>query len=655
LTEFFQNLYNSLGVASIYLLVALGITLVYGLTRLVNFAQGEMVTLGAFVSYEFVQRGFPLVVALVLSTVLVGLASEILDIGLFRRTVNRPFNGLVISLGLIVALEGLYALIWPRADYQLPQLLGGHWEVFGLVLAKNRLLLVIITAVVAVLLLLGLRNTQIGRGVRAIAENRTATRVLGVPVGRLTSLTFMVGSGLGALAGGLLGTLFPFNAYFGGTFLLDGFAVAIVGGLGNVGGAVIAALILAVSETLGSAYISLEWAPAVGLVAIIVVLLVRPHGILRGTEAGDSVGSAEAALAFGEDPTEVTSRRPGERGSWREWITDPLKLTVAVCVVVMIIAPLILPTAKLLSNATYAVLIAIATYGVWFMFRFGGIITVVQAALMGVGGYTAGLTAEHWGWNFWFQLALAIVLAAAISLLIGLVALRTSGSYFLIVLFAFSELAVAILTNWVGLTGGIVGLIQTSTPDPLGGAVDFSDPYNFYWLALFFLFVTVFVMWRLTRSEFGRRLVTVRDNEVLARSLGLDAFRHKLMAFTICGATGGLAGVLLLYQQTAIAPPLFGTFPSVNLILVMMVGGLGVISGPALGAAVFVFLPEVLGLGPNATQLVYGLLLIAVIVFAPRGLGGSLRRYYTQLAGRRAAPPPQPPVQPPAERVRSGV
>lgn len=644
MTTFVQHIYNALGVASIYLLVALGITLVYGLTRLVNFAQGEMVTLGAFVSYEFVRLGLPLVVAILLATVLVGLASEILDIGLFRRTVTRPFNGLVISLGLIVALEGAYSLIWPDADYALQPAFEGNWSVAGLVLDKNRALLIVITTVVAIVLLAGLRYTQTGRGVRAIAENRTATRVLGVPVGRLTGLTFMIGSGLGALAGGLLGTLFSFNAYFGGSFLLDAFAVAIVGGLGNVGGAVLAALILGMSETLGSAYISLQWAPAVGLVAIIVVLLLRPHGILRGTEAGESVGSAEAALAFGEEPTEVKAGRGQveRRRSWTAWLTDVPKVVLALGALLLILAPLLLPTARMLSNATYVVVIALATYGVWYLFRFGGIITVVQASLMGIGGYAAALTAENWGWNFWLQIALAVAAATVASLLIGVVALRTSGSYFLIVLFAFAELIVAVMTNWISLTGGSVGLIQALPPEPLGGLVDFGEPSAFYWLALVFLFMTIAGMSALTKSAFGRRLVTVRDNEVLARSLGLNAFRHKLIAFTICGAVGGLAGVLLLYQQTAIAPALFGVFPSVNLILAMMIGGLGVLSGPVIGAMVFVFLPEVLGLGPNETQLVYGALLILVIVAAPRGIGGTLRTLYF----RRTTSTPVAPLAP---------
>src|SRR5262245_35095159 len=115
-----------------YLLVALGITLIYGLTRVVNFAQGELVTLGAFLTYALTQAGLPFGLALVATVLLVGAGSEILDIGLFRRTITRPFNGFVISLGLIVALEAAFAIIWPLSSYSIAAPFDGVWQVAGL-------------------------------------------------------------------------------------------------------------------------------------------------------------------------------------------------------------------------------------------------------------------------------------------------------------------------------------------------------------------------------------------------------------------------------------------------------------------------------------------------------------------------------------------
>lgn len=632
MTLFVQQVINALIVGSMYLLVALGITLVYGLTRLVNFAQGELVTLGAFVCWELHRRGLPWGVSVVGATVIVALASEILDVGLFRRTINRPFNGFVISLGLIVALEGAYALIWPNDSYTISApSIGGVWNLHGVSLEHVRVLLVGITLSVAAILIVGLNKTQLGRGVRAISQDRVATRVLGVPVGLLTGVTFMVGCGLAALAGALLGTIFSFNAYFGGQFLLDGFAVAIVGGLGNVGGAIIAAAVLSLCETLGGAYISLQWAPAFSLGAIILMILLRPHGLLRDTEAGESLGAEEAALTYG------TLRSIGSHARDVQLLrTFVPRALLGIGAVVIVFAPWLLPTARLLSDATYAAVLATAAYGVWFIFRYVGILSIAHAAFMGLGAYAAALSVTHWNLNFWLQLLLAASVGAVSAAAMGAVALRTRGSYFLIVLFAFTELVVAVLTNWQSLTGGSLGMFVMKPAEPFGSLVDLRSLHAVYWLAIGFMVVIAAATVALTRSGFGRRLVTIRDDDVLANSLGLSTFRHRLGAVAISGAIAGIAGVLFLYQQTALEPSLFGVFPGVDLVLIVLLGGVGIVAGPVVGAIIFVFLPEVLGLGPNAVQLVYGLLLVAVMVVLPSGLGGSLNQLYHRLIDRRA-------------------
>jgi branched-chain amino acid transport system permease protein len=649
-TSLLQQIFNALALGGMYLLVALGITLIYGLTRVVNFAQGEMVTLGAFVCFALTQAGVPFGLALVATVVLVGAGSEVLDIGLFRRTITRPFNGFVISLGLIVALEAAYAIIWPQSSYSIPAPFSGVWEVAGLHLDQARVLLLVVTIVVSGALLLALEKTPVGSAVRAAAENRMAARVLGVRVGRLTALTFMTGSGLAALAGGLLGTIFQFNSVFGGRFLVAGFAVAIIGGLGSVRGAVVAALIISLAETLGGAYISLPWSTAFSLLAMVVMIMWRPRGLFRGTESGDSVMSAEEALSFG-----AGASVPKTGGDRRARVTTVLvpRLFLIAAVVVVALAPFFIPTSKLLSEVTYAMIIATAAYGMWFVFRYAGVFSIAQAAFMGIGAYSSALAVTHWNLTFWLQLPLAIVLGALTAALMGVVALRTSGSYFLIVTFALTELVVNVLNNWQSFTGGSLGLVQPARPTPFGDAIDFTDPYNFFWFVLALLLAVIAVAHLAGRSAFGRRLTTIRDNEVLARSLGINTFAHKLAAFSLGGALAGLAGISYVYNIGSLQPTLFGAFPGINIALAVILGGVGVLSGPALGSVLFVLLPEILGLSPDANQLINGLLLIAVIVFLPRGLGGALRDGYLKLVSRRAPPPTAPPpAAEPAESVQ---
>jgi branched-chain amino acid transport system permease protein len=657
LATFLDQIFNAATLGSIYLLVALGITLVYGLARVVNFAQGELVVLGAFVTYALVRAGLTPILAILAATLAVGAGSEILEVGLFRRTIVRPFSGFVISLGLILALEGIYALIWPGPTYSIRPLIAGIWRPSGLLLDENNALLIIITVVVALLLAAILHHTQIGRSVRAIAEDRTATQVLGVPITAYTAAVFVIGSMLAALAGGMLGSFVPFNSYSGTNFLLEAFAVAIIGGLGNVRGAMIAAAVLAVAETMGSAYVSLAWGPDIGLLTVIAIILKWPHGVLRGTEAGETLGASEEAVAIARDQSALREHaaagspaaRAGAGGSAhlhralariasapgardtreRPDATASLRrLGWAATIVLAVILPLLMTSASVIYDAQYAGVIAIAAYSAWFLFRYAGIPSMAQAALMGVGAYTAALCAARLGLGFWPELACAVLIAAGVAFIMGFVSMRTTGSYFLIAIFAFSQLAVDVANNWQGLTGGAGGLTQATAPAVLGSLVNFAGPRQMLWLVLAALALTVAVLAALGRSAFGRRLTAIRDNELLAQSLGLGTFWQKVIAFTVSGAFAGLAGVLFLYQESSIQPSLFGVFDGVNLLLVIFLGGAGTLLGPTIGAVIFVFLPTVLNLGPNQNQIVDGLLLVAIIVALPIGIGGSLVRGY---------------------------
>lgn len=625
--------YNGIELASIYLLIALGISLVYGLARVVNFAQGELVTLGAFIALEL-HRSMPTALAIVLSALAVGAMSQPLYFGLFRSTVKRPFNGFIVSIGLIVGLEGLWALVWPQASYTITSIISGSWGIAGVVIDRNGMLLIGAAAIAAIILIRMLSATSLGRTMRAIAEDPLAVAVLGVRTNRRTALTFAIGSLLAGLAGGLLGTLFPFNAYFGSSFLLDGFAVAIVGGLGSVPGAVVAAILLALAQTLGGAYVSLDWSSAFGLAAIIVIILVRPTGIFRGTESGEVLGADDAAVSIEWETCENSKLAAASTAAARGIARLTPGIGLLLSVAALAVAPYVLE-ARYLSDATYAVVVAIAAYGVWFLFRFAGVLSISQAAFMGVAGYTAAVTATRWHLAIWPQLGLAIAAAALASLLVGLLCLRTRGSYFLIMLFAVNELIVQAMTNWQSLTGGSEGIIVVSAPSFLGQLVNFSDPVAFFYLSAVCLVVMVAVLRWVGVTAFGRRLRMIRDSETLSESLGIKAYGPKVAAFVIAGAIGGLAGVLLTYQQYAIEPTQFDTFPGVYLVLMVLLGGSGTLVGPLLGAVVVVFLPEVLQLGPNTTQLVNGIMLIAIVSLLPIGVAGSIRRWMTGLLLRK--------------------
>jgi branched-subunit amino acid ABC-type transport system permease component len=660
LAFFLNQILDTLSIGSVYLLVAIGISLVYGLARYVNFAQGELVTLGAFISYELVRRGLPIGLAIACSAVIVAASSELLEFFLFRRTILRPFNGFVISLGIITGLEGIYATIYPDTDYELNPVIRTVSDVGGVFISWNGALFVVVTVVTTLLVMGCLRWTRTGRFARAIAEDRTASMVLGIPVVGVTAVVFMAGSGLAGLAGGLLATAVPFSAYSGSDFLLEGFAVAIVGGLGNIKGAAIAVAVLAFADTFGSGYISLAWGPDFGLAALIVMLLIFPTGILRGTETGEALGAADSAVALsGAAGLQRLSAWGVSRDWWRSlarpnsasppgvagrgrlatgktlagsplvgWGRRSSGLTWIVAGAVIVVIPLFDSSGQFVSDCTYSGILAIAAYGAWFLFRYAGIPSIAQAAFMGVGAYVSALVAEHLAAGFWAQMGLAFCGGTLAAALIGMICLRTRGSYFLIIVFAFVGIVVDVLTNWASVTGGPDGIIITTAARPLGGLVSFTSPDAYYWLVVACLGAVMIGMRGLDRSRFGQRLIAVRDNELLAESLGLAAYRYKVAAFALCGGVSALAGTLYLYQQLAIEPSLFGIFPGVTILLAVLLGGVGVLPGPVIGTAVLTLLPTMLGFSPETVQILDGAVLVLVILFLPLGIGGSLKQGY---------------------------
>jgi branched-chain amino acid transport system permease protein len=625
---FIEQLFNGLSLAGIYLLIALGITLLFGITTIINFAQGELVIGGGFVAYALVQAHIPIAAALVISAVAIGVGSEVLDFGLFRRTLDRPLNGLIISLGLITLLEAVYSLIWPAPVYSLPLVLSGTVNVGGgIIISKERLLLIGVTAVLTMLVFLMLGKTKYGRGMRALSEDRMSARVLGVPVGILISLVFMLSSGLAALAGGLLGTIFPFESTQGTTLLLIGFAVAIVGGLGNVRGAVYASILLAFVQVLGGAYISQLWSQAFLVGAMIIVIVIRPTGFGTAGGHGDPLSAGFIALS-----NRVRRSRPRIDPVGRVLNLVPTGAT-GVVIVLLAFAPFILSSSFNTSLMTSAIINALVAYSFWFGFRYVGIFSIAQATFMGMGAYSADLVAQHMGWDFWAQSGVAVAAGAGLALIFGLIALRSSGSYFVIILFALSELMVNIAGNW-SFVGGQDGLELTSSANPLGTLVDFSQTRNLYFLVLVVFLLTMAVLLLIRRTAFGARLRSVRDNETLAKSLGLNTYRHRLLALVISGGVAGVAGILFSYNQLGIGSSYFDPSASINFVLMVMVGGSETLLGPLVGALLVTFLPSLIHLGPYQSQAVYGAGLVLVILLLPQGIVGSIHDLYLRMINR---------------------
>lgn len=281
----FQQVFNGFSLAAVYALVGIGITLVFGLTRLINFAHGELVMVGAVTVVALaVDRHQNFYLTVLIAIALVAVLSLVLERFAFRPTLASPLNGFIVSLGLVLVLQGVTQQIWGPYTESLVPPFPGVVQLGPLVLARQRLFVIGVAIPILTAFFLFLKYTRIGVGIRAAAVDPETAGWMGVPVKRMIAVTFGVGGILAAVAGALIATLFPVNALIGGNLVVKGFAVALLGGLGNVAGALAAAVIIAVVETLVSGYYLAEWKDAVAFGVIVLVLLLRPGGLFRGTE-----------------------------------------------------------------------------------------------------------------------------------------------------------------------------------------------------------------------------------------------------------------------------------------------------------------------------------------------------------------------------------
>lgn len=280
-----QTLLTALTLASIYAIVALGLTLVFGVLDIVNFAQGEMVLGGAYVTYAVVSAGGPYWLGVAAGVLAFAAIGAILDSALFARTRKEPINGLLMSVGLIAILETVYLRIWGVQPLDVSTPLSGVGSIGGVVVPLNKVFVIISTIVILAAMAAFLRRARWGAALRAVGQNADAALLMGVPVERVRNLTFGLCAGLAALSGGLLVAILPAEPALAEDPLVKGFIVLILGGAGSPVGAVVGAIAVAFIESFGTQIWSAGVANMLAFAVLIAVLYFRPQGIVAPRNA----------------------------------------------------------------------------------------------------------------------------------------------------------------------------------------------------------------------------------------------------------------------------------------------------------------------------------------------------------------------------------
>jgi branched-chain amino acid transport system permease protein len=309
-------------------------------------------------------------------------------------------------------------------------------------------------------------------------------------------------------------------------------------------------------------------------------------------------------------------------------------IAAAVLVAFLVAFPSFHPGYRFLSLAITTGITAIALYGLGIQFGQAGIMSVGHAAFIGIGSYTAAILAVKLGIGFWLALPFSILFSALVAGLIGLPSLRVGGQHYIIITFCFCALLNIALTNGGTFTGGATGL-DVGSIDPFLG-INFDQLRNDYYLVIVALLLCLLITYLMVNSSYGRTLRAIRENEQLARALGINTSRHKIGVLMVSGAFAGLAGILQAYYLRHISPGLYGPFPSLYLALMIMLGGARLLYGPLIGAIIVSFLPEVMSLNHIDSRIAYGVGLLIVILLLPGGVSAGLFDVYRWLLSKRA-------------------
>ena len=279
-----QIIVNGVVLAANYALIALGLTLIFGILSFLNFAHGQMYMLGGFVVYYvyaiFGMNYFVALLACALTLFVIGVAFETLFFRRVLRITTREENSMLLAVGTALLLENLALTLFGEKQRGVPPVVTGVYQIFGAYLPASRLLVLVLSALLVIGLLLFVQYTKPGRAMRAVAQDKEVTLLMGVNVGRISALGFGIGAALAGLAGGLLVTTSAINSGIGTAISIKAFIMIMIGGAGVVAGAILGGIVLGFTEAIGYALIPGSVTYLLIFVGLIIFLIIRPQGIM---------------------------------------------------------------------------------------------------------------------------------------------------------------------------------------------------------------------------------------------------------------------------------------------------------------------------------------------------------------------------------------
>ncbi len=593
---------NGLAGASSLFLLAAGLSLIFGVTRIVNFAHGSLFMLGMYLAVWLSgEVGFWAAVPLAaLAVALVGLLVELL---VLRRIYRAPeLLQLLATFALVLLIKDFALWAWGPVDMLGPRApgLAGAVDIAGGRFPQYDLFLIGIGPAVFALLYVILNKTRWGVLVRAATQDRDMAAALGVDQRLLFTAVFALGALLAGLGGALAIPREPANLEIDLALIADAFVVVVVGGLGSIPGAFLAALLIGEVKAfcIGLGYSELTL--AVEFIVMAVVLVLRPWGLL-----GRPVAAARGAAAVEPLLEQATSRD---------------KLALALGVALLAALPLLAGTYTLIL-LTDILVFALFAASLHFIMGPGGMLSFGHAAYFGLGAYGAALLFLQLGLPMEAALLLGPLAAVLAALLFGWFCVRLSGVYLAMLTLAFAQIVWSVVFQWDGVTGGSNGLIGVWPPER------FASKTAFYYLALAVCSLGILFLWKAIYAPFGYALRAGRDSPLRAEAIGIDVRRLQWAAFVVAGALAGVGGALYAFSKGSISPETLSVPRSVDGLVMVLLGGLQTLTGPVWGAALFTWLEDSVSREIAYWRAAIGAVILLLVLAFPQGLAGTVRRW----------------------------
>lgn len=610
----FVQFLNGLASASALFLVASGLSIIFGVTRIVNFAHGAFYMLGAYVAYTLTTTlsgplGFW--IALPAAAGIVAILGALVEMTLLRRIYDAPeLFQLLATFGVTLMVEDLVVLIWGPEDLLGPRAPGleGAVSIFGQLFPAYDLMLIALGPLVMAGLWLLFHRTRWGVLVRAATQDRTMVAALGVNQAWLFTSVFTLGIFLAALGGAVQIPREAVHHTMGLQIIVEAFVIVVIGGLGNVFGAFLAAFIIAELNAFGILLF-----PKISLVLMFLVmaavLVVRPWGLL-----GKPEGPARAAVGAALQPWTPM----GPRGR---------NLSFA-----LLVALVLLPAFAghyLLSVATEILIFVLFAASLHLMMGVGGMVSFGHAVYFGLGAYGAALLVRFTGAPMEIGLWAGPLLAVAGAAVFGWFCVRLTGVYLAMLTLAFAQIVWSVIFQWYDVTGGDNGILGIW---PSSWA---SDPMVFYYLTLAVVTVAVLVIRRIIFAPFGYAVRGCRDSVLRAESIGMNRMSLQWLCFTLAGGFAGIAGVLYAYLKGSVFPDVLAIPTSVDGLVMVLLGGIQTVAGPIVGAAVYEALSIYMTSQIDLWKLILGGLIVVLVVAFPEGIVGFWQRRVQPLMRER--------------------